>query len=113
MTYEYYCQGCKATFDVIKPHTQMLDVALCACCHSPQTTRIPFPRRLQLHRTAVKHAEYNPAFGMVVKNDRHKDYLCKSKDLVEIGNDFKSGQSMQHDYMKSRETKRKQAWDNL
>lgn len=111
MTYEYHCQACDQYFDVTKSHTHMRDPEDCSHCGGADTKRLFYPRSVELSKTKVKHAEYNPGLGCVVKNERHKDYLMKSKDVVEVGNDWKTGQTMQKDYYESRETKRKRTWD--
>ena len=35
----------------------------------------------------VENAEYNPAFGQVVKNKNHRNELAKQRGLIEIGNE--------------------------
>lgn len=69
------------------------------------------PERIHLSKTRVTHAEYNPGLGAVVKNERHKDYLMKSKGVEAIGNDFGSGEKMQKEFETARAKKIEKVWD--
>jgi hypothetical protein len=54
--------------------------------------------------TKVMSPEYNPGLGTVVKNKWHKEELMKQKGVVEIGNDFGTGEKQQTHY----ETRKKE-----
>lgn len=58
----------------------------------------------------VQNAEYNPGLGQVVKSNRHKKDILKQKNLVEIGNDFGSGEKQQQDSEKKRKEERERIW---
>ena len=63
--------------------------------------------------TKVTSPEYNPGLGCVVKNKRHKDYLLKSKDLVEVGNDFGSGEKQQKEFEMKKAWEREKKWEQV
>lgn len=112
MTYEYRCIKCDETFDVIKPHTEMENNEFCDKCGAPGE-RIKFPRTVFFTGTSVEHAEYNPGLGQVVKNKYHRQELAKQKGLVEVGNDYKSGESMQKQFDTAREEKLKKRYEDI
>lgn len=68
--------------------------------------------RIELLGTQVQHAEFNPAFGCIVKSKYHRSELAKKHGVVEIGNDFKSPQSLEKHFSKDRERKWKKSWDD-
>lgn len=108
MIYPYHCPECEKDFDVVKAVADYQREERCEC--GAQAKRV-FTASVHFSGTAVTHAEFNPAFGQVVKNKRHKDYLMKSKGVVEIGNDFKSGESLQKHYDTERAQKRARSWE--
>ena len=72
--------------------------------------RIPFPRKTYLIGTAVQNAEYNPGLGMVVNNKEHRSEIAKQRGLVEVGNDYGSGEANQQHFEKEREAKKEKGW---
>jgi putative FmdB family regulatory protein len=101
MTYEYTCQVCDHEFDVIKTVAEMEREERCPECES-YSKRAFVPRRIFLSGTKVQHAEWNPAFGCVVKNDYHRSELAKEKGVVEIGNDYKSPETIHKEFDEKR-----------
>lgn len=61
----------------------------------------------------VQNAEYNPGLGCVVKNKRHKNEILARKGLVEIGNDFSSGDRMQDSYEKKKKEELESKWKDV
>ena len=112
MTYEYACQKCDQIFDVIKPVKEIDNIEHCPDCGGVGD-RMFAPRRVYLSGTAVQNAEYNPALGCVVKNKEHRAEIAKRKGLIEIGNDFKSGDSLQNKFEKDRREKREKSWEDV
>lgn len=84
----------------------------CPRCDEPAERQFA-PRRLHLSGTRVTHAEYNPAFGEVVKNKHHRQELAKRLGVVEVGNDFKSGEKMDKQFEKDRVAKLERRWDDV
>lgn len=105
MTYEYLCNSCLKSWDVVKRVADMDKPETCMKCGEPGTRQFT-PKRLYLNGTKVTNAEYNPALGQVVKNKKHKEELCKRMNVTEIGNDFNSGERHQKHFDKVREEKR-------
>lgn len=112
MTYQYYCEKCDRTFDVIKPVKDIDVNEFCPKCENPSERQF-VPSKVYFSGTKVEHAEYNPALGAVTKNKEHRKELAKRKGLVEVGNDFKSGESMQQHFDKAREEKLKKRYEDI
>lgn len=104
MTYVYKCLSCGHRFDVIKSVKDINVAETCPVCGEFAERKF-FPDRIHLSKTAVTHAEYNPGLGTVVKNARHKSDLLKEKGMVEVGNDYGSGDRMQESFEKARSEK--------
>lgn len=83
----------------------------CPECAAP-AERLFMPQRVYLSGTKVQNAEYNVGLGAVVKNAYERSELAKRKGLVEVGNDFKSGDSMQKNFDGERAVKREKAWED-
>lgn len=81
----------------------------CPDCAGP-ATRVWTPTLIS--GAKVTHPEYNPGLGCVVKNKRHKEDLCKRRNVVEIGNDFKSPDSAHKHFDGVREAKLRKRWDD-
>lgn len=96
----------------------MEDPEQCPECQTLGERRF-LPSRVFLSKTKVRHPEYNPAFGRVIKNDSHlKDELAKHEDrtgskMVEIGNDFGSGDRMVSQARKRKEEEREASWRDI
>ena len=112
MTYQYRCTKCGFVFDVIKSVRDMEVNEFCPECDNPAIREF-VPQVLHISRAKVEHAEYNPAFGCVVKNRRHKEDLCKEHNMVEVGNDYGSSDKMVNSFDKAREEKRAADWEAL
>jgi putative FmdB family regulatory protein len=111
LTYEYLCPKCDLRFDVIKTVSEMNREEPCGQCGAPAERQ--FTPRIHIHGAKVENAEYNPGLGCVVKNKRHREELCKRKGLVEIGNDFKSSESLQSTFEKERTEKMRKRYDDI
>lgn len=85
MVYEYACDQCVRQFEVIKPMSECSSIEVCEKCGAE--ARRLWSSKIELHKTAVKDAEYYHSLGRVVKNDRERSELIKRHGLVEIGNE--------------------------
>lgn len=118
MIYGYNCEKCSNEFDVVKSADLMEREENCAQCGEVATRQF-LPHNLYLNKTSVTHAEFNPAFGKVIKNKSHlKDELSRHEDrtgskMVEIGNDFGSGLKMAEKYKNEKQKERERSWDSL
>lgn len=83
----------------------------CPNCAAPAERKF-VPSRVHFTGTKVQHAEYNPGLGAVVKDAQHRAELAKRKGLVEVGNDFKTGDAMQKQFDTERAVKREKAWED-
>lgn len=112
MTYEYKCESCKRYFDVIKSVKDMERNENCPKCGEFGIRQF-IPEVIHFNKTKVTHAEYNPGLGCVVKNEAHKRDIMKRKGVVEIGNDYGSGEKMQALSEKARQEKFKKRYDDV
>lgn len=113
MIYVYECNKCKHEFDIVKHHTEIDRQEHCPLCKNYLIRLFKPNPGCFMHTVSHDGAEYNPGLGCVVKNKKHKDYLLKEKNLVEIGNDFKSADSMIDSFDKAREEKREKSWEDV
>jgi putative FmdB family regulatory protein len=112
MTYQYYCEKCDKKFDVIKSVREIDVNEFCPDCESPSERQF-VPQHVYFSGTKVQHAEYNPGLGAVTKNKKHREELAKRKGLVEVGNDFKSGETMQTKFDTERAEKLKKRYEDI
>lgn len=108
MIYPYYCEHCEVEFDVTKSMHDSGRVE--HCYHCGKEARRVYTASHHILGTAVQHAEYNPGLGQVVKNKRHREELCKRKNLIEVGNDL-SAEKMHKHYDSVREEKIRKSWE--
>ena len=112
MIYEYDCKHCSNNFDVPKSYKEMEKIENCPDC-GKIADRVKFSRTTYLCNTSVENAEYNPGLGAVVKNKKHRAELAKQKGLVEVGNDYKSGEANQKHFDDKRSAKREKGWADV
>lgn len=96
---------------MVKPVAEIAKVERCECGTAAERSFVP--SRIHIHGAAVEHAEWNPGLGCVTKNKRDREEIAKRKGLVEVGNDYKSGDTIQKTFDTAREEKRKKDWDAL
>lgn len=112
MIYEYECTKCQCHFDVVKPVKDIDINEFCEKCGNP-AERIFVPSKVYFSGEKVTHAEYNPAFGCVIKNKRHRDDLAKERGMIEIGNDFKSSANLHNTQEAKLNEKLKKKWEDV
>lgn len=61
----------------------------------------------------VEDAEFNPGLGRITKSKRHREELAKRMNVVEIGNDASSPDSLHKHFDQAREEKLKKSWDEV
>lgn len=84
--YDYHCSKCDTDFEVVQPIKEYTGKGECPSCGNVSNERI-FSHQVYFVGASVQHAEYNPAFGKVVKNKKERDELAKRHGLIEIGNE--------------------------
>lgn len=112
--YDFVCGGCKKPFEDIKSITEPAAgrFAICpSCAHECCPDDRDYSHSsFNFIGTAVSSPEYNPGLGGVVKNQYHKSELLKKKNLVEVGNDFGSGEKMQKHFETRKIEEREKRW---
>lgn len=83
-TYDFNCSTCGdyEIFTSIKAYTGKEPCPSCG----KSGDRV-FVRNGMFMGAGVECAEYNPGLGMVVKNKKHREEVCRQRGLVEIGNE--------------------------
>lgn len=113
--YDYKCAECGTQFDEIKGIKAYCEdpTAKCpACAHLCDSKERDFSKSsYQFIGTKVQDAEFNPGLGCVVKNKSQKEDIMKQKGVVEVGNDFNSGQNMQEHFEKRKKAELDSNWD--
>lgn len=84
MKYSYHCVKCGSDHDIDKDMDFATREEICPDC-SITMDRVYKP--MMIMKTGVQHAEYNPAFGCVVKNSKHRAELAKQRGMIEVGNE--------------------------
>lgn len=113
MKYPYRCMACNHQFDVIKSVKDIDNVEACEKCGAASQRYIG-----QTHFYGANDwdkAEFNPAFGCIVKNRVHKRELLRQfagegRPMEEIGNE--KVQTVHSHFEQQREETRKQRWMN-
>lgn len=111
MTYEYQCPSCHHDFEVIKSVARYRDPENCPRCQAPAEKRVSIPSGFI--NASVEHAQWNPAFGQVVKNRYHRAELAKRHNVIEVGNDYGGGETMAQTFDRDREAKRESRWEDV
>ncbi len=84
MQYSYHCIKCGSDHDIDKPIDLATREEICPSC---EITMERVYKPVQLMKTGVQSAEYNPAFGCVVNNAQHRAELAKQRGMIEVGNE--------------------------
>lgn len=109
--YDYNCIKC-GDFEVFKSIKDHQKQEPCPKC---QTLSLQDLSRCRPHHigASVKDAYRCPALGKVIKSDYDRGEQAKRLGVVEVGNDFGSGEKLQDVHDKQREDKRNKIWDEL
>lgn len=109
MNYPYRCLKCEGTFEVIKSLAHINDVERCPECQSYRVER--YISRTSFYGASVEDAEYNPAFGQVVRDKKHRNQLAKERNMVEIGNE--TPEKIHKKFDQDRDIKEKTSYDKI
>lgn len=113
MVYEYHCSACACAFDVVKSVTEMNRPETCQCGAPATRQFVPNANALPRLKGMADSAHYNHAFGKVIKNKREMKYEAEKRGMVQVGNDFGSGDKLQAHFDKVRQEKRDKAYDDI
>jgi putative FmdB family regulatory protein len=106
--YEYQCEKCDEAYEVLKSIKIYDGKDPCPQCGNVGD-RV-FSSKVSFIGAKVEDAEYNPAFGQVVKGKRHREELAKKNGMVEVGNE---NLGKHQDQLAQDKRKRQQKeWDN-
>lgn len=83
MIYEYKCPSCNNRFEVVKRVKEFDKPELCKCGFEAKRQ---IARRQFFYGAKVEDAEYCPAVGQVVKNNKHRRQIAKQRGWEEVGN---------------------------
>lgn len=107
MIYEYKCNACTHVFDVSKPVAEMDRQENCPLCQAAAMRQ--FTPRVHFIGAKVEHAEFNPGLGCVVKGKKHREELCKRRNLIEVGSE--KADSISQSFEKDREAKKEARYE--
>lgn len=79
------------------------------CFHCGKGARRIYTSDVLFTGTAVEHAEFNPAFGKIVKNKRERDDLAKRHNMIEIGNE--KPETVHKHFDSERANNRRKRWE--
>lgn len=106
MIYPYGC-SCGRKFDVTKSIHNATDPERCACGEIAQRIFVA----PMISGSKIFEAEYYPALGKVITNKKELQNEMARRDIVQIGNDWGTGEKMQTHFDKQRQENREKAWD--
>jgi len=106
-TYVFDCEKCDKEFELIRPIKEYKDPGECPDCGNIGKKVVTMP--YAFIGASVENPEYNPGLGCIVKNKKHREELCKIKNVVEIGNEKPN--TIHKSFEKQREEKRKKVWE--
>lgn len=108
-TYEYLCRACAAPFDVVCPISEIDAAVVCTHCAATNDRGArQLPSRTQVYGASVEDAVYDPVFGKVIKDKKHRQAEAKSRGWIEVGNETPESLHKMHD--KAREETRQERW---
>jgi len=107
--YDYACEKCDNDYEIIKSIKDYDAKDPCPTCGN--IGRRHFSTQIFFTGTKSEDAEYNPGLGTVTKSKKHRDELAKRMNLVELGNE--KPETVHNIFDKSREEKRKKAYDDI
>jgi len=86
MKYPYRCK-CGHEFEVYKHHTNIDRIETCPECEYNCTKENRYLGRGSFYGADDwDKAEYNPAFGKVIRNKKHRNAEAKARGMEEVGN---------------------------
>lgn len=86
LIYPYNCTSCSHKFEVIKPLSEIDRREACPTCSSLETAR--YIARTHFYGASDwDKAEWNPAFGQIVRNASHRRQLARERGMEELGNE--------------------------
>lgn len=85
LNYPYVCKDCTNKFEVIKSVRDIENIESCPSCHSDNTNRY-IARTHFFGAGDWDRTEFNPAFGKVIRNSRHRKDEAKARGWEEVGN---------------------------
>lgn len=122
MTYKVYyfnCRSCQKAFHKILNVSDLpsdVDCTECneVCAFSDRIIPVTSIRKASNYATIgakVEDAEWNYGLGTVTKSARHRAEVARRKGLVEVGNDFGSGEKMQKEFEKKKKEELDSNWN--
>lgn len=109
-TYEFECLKCEKNFETIESIKDYDGDGQCPTCGNISRERI-FSSKVLFIGTKVENAEYNPAFGQVVKNSQHRKELAKQKGLIEVGTE--PPEKIHKKFESDKQEQLKKSWDDV
>lgn len=84
--YEWECQDCKKSFDLIRSFQEYNLPASCDACQSFNTIRL-ISRFSFYGASGWDSASFNPGLGCITKNTKHAEQIAKERGLIPLGNE--------------------------
>ena len=91
MIYEYYCDECSRTTEIVKTIAEIDRHELCEMCDIPMVRHLTGKVGFSGEKTESHNSYFHHALGQVVKSDDHAKEIAKNKGLIEVGNDKQYG----------------------
>jgi putative FmdB family regulatory protein len=107
-SYPYRCITCQHPFEIVKRVAEIDNPESCPECGNPADRYIS---RTHFYGAGDwDKAEWNPGLGCVTKGARHRKEMARQRGMEEVGNDYRSPDTLHVEKERSREEKRERAW---
>lgn len=88
-TYVYRCpeDHCHAQFDVVKAMADIDNIEVCPACGAFASSACRQLTRTHFYGAKVEDAVFDPAFGKVIRDSKHRQAEAKARGYIELGNE--------------------------
>lgn len=110
MIYDYKCSF-GHEFEIIESISEYIEGPRpCQFCEAAAVRHYKKPPMLAIPNSFK--ADYYPSLGKVFETKKDLDYHLDKNNMVAVGNDFNSGDSMQKHFEATREKEKQKMWEN-
>jgi putative FmdB family regulatory protein len=107
--YPYRCHACGTHWESCKSVSDIDRVETCPACQEKCGRDDRYIGRTHFYGASDwDKAEFNPAFGKVVRNSKHRAQLAKERGYIEVGNE--NPDKIHDKFEKDRHEKRERSW---
>jgi len=107
MIFEYLCEKCSLSKEVVKPADEHRSEERCTCCDGPMIRLFSPPQLMGIHFDA----HFNYGLGEHVSTKREYKQKIKDKGFVEVGTE--KPESMEKYFNQVKQERHKRSWESV